>query len=77
MNIPVDFDPKARAVSIEAATRRRETIEADTAKLMRYAERAGWGPVVGLPTFQGDTMVYHFESGRRGFVRLPLGIEFE
>lgn len=77
MSIPDGFDPEARAASIEAATKRHKAIERDTAKLLAYAKRAGWGPQVGLPTFQGNTMVYHFESGRRGYVQLPIGTEFE
>ena len=71
------FDHVDHAEAVKAATRRREHIAQETAKLFAYAERSGWGPQVGLPTFTGDTMVYHFENGRRGFVRLPLGTEFE
>ena len=76
MSLP-EFDHDAHPEAVKAATRRRDHIAQETAKLMAYAERAGWGPVVGLPTFSGDTMVYHFESGRRGFVRLPFGTEYE
>ena len=56
----------------EAATKlRREIIAESTDRLMDHAKNNGWGEVEGLPTFQGDTMVYHFTSGRRGIVRLP------
>ena len=72
---PVFSRVQSRSGNIEDAG--PNTVVSGPSKLMAYAERAGWGPVVGLPTFQGDTMVYHFESGRRGFVRLPIGTEFE
>ncbi len=72
-----EFDHDAHAAEAKAATRRRDHIAENTERLMAYAKREGWGKVVALPTFTGDTMVYHFESGRRGFVRLPLGTEFE
>ena len=71
-----EFDHEAHAAEVKAATKRRDHIASETAKLMAYAERAGWGPQVGLPTFTGDTMIYHFETGRRGFIRLPLGSDF-
>ena len=71
-----EFDHDAYAEAAKAATRRREHIASETAKLMAYAERFGWGPQVGLPTMAGDTLVFHFETGRRGFIRLPLGSEF-
>ena len=72
-----EFDHEAHAEAVKEAHSRRDYIAQETAKLMAYAERAGWGPAVGLPTFTGDTMIYHFENGRRGFVRLPFGTEYE
>ncbi len=76
MSTPAEFDPAERAANIKAATRRREHIASETAKLMAYAERSGWGPQVGLATMTGDTLIFHFESGRRGFIRLPIGSDF-
>ena len=70
------FDHEAHAEAVKAATRRRDHNAENTERLMAKAKREGWGAVVGLPTFTGDTMIYHFENGRRGFVRLPLGSEF-
>ncbi len=71
------FDHEAHAAEVKAATKRRQDIAESVERLMQHAKRQGWGEVEGLPTFQGDTMVYHFSCGRRGFVRLPLGTEFE
>ena len=71
-----EFDHEAHAAEAKAAARRRDHIAEAKAKLMAYAERAGWGPQVGLPTMTGDTLIFHFETGRRGFIRLPLGSEF-
>ena len=59
-----------------AAQLRRDTIAESTDRLMDHAKRNGWGEPEGLPTFQGDTMVYHFTSGRRGIVRLPLNTDY-
>ena len=71
------FDHEAHAAEAKAAQARRDWIAQETAKLMAYAERAGWGPQVGLPTMAGDTLIFHFETGRRGFIRLPIGSEYE
>jgi len=76
VSVPSDFDPIERAASVKAAEFRRDHIAESTARLMRHAKSAGWGPQVGLPTLAGDTLVFHFETGKRGFVRLPQGSEF-
>ena len=73
-----EFDPAERAKEVAAATKRRETIAEDVERLMAKAKRQGWGELLnrGLPTFQGGLMVYHFESGDRGYVRLPLDTDY-
>lgn len=76
MSTPSDFDPIERAASVKAAEFRRNNIAESTARLMAHAKRQGWGEVEGLPTHSGDCLVYHFTSGRRGIVRLPLNTEY-
>lgn len=77
MSIPADFDPAERAERAKQAERRRDHIAENTERLMAYAKREGWGEVEGLPVLTGTVLVYHFTSGRRGIVRLPIGTEFE
>ena len=62
------FDPADRASNIKAVEFRRETIADAKARLMAHAAREGWGDVEGVPTMNGDCLIYHFTSGRRGIV---------
>ena len=76
MSTPDNFDPAERAANAKDAEFRRNHIAESTARLMDHAERNGWGEVEGLPTMSGDCLVYHFSSGRRGIIRLPMGTEY-
>ncbi len=77
MSAPADFDPAERAANIKAVEFRRDNIAESTARLMAFAADNGWGDVEGVPTLSGDCLIYHFTSGRRGIVRLPMGTEYE
>ena len=76
MSAPDEFDPAERAANIKAVEFRRNNIAESTARLMAFAANNGWGDVEGVPTLSGDCLVYHFTSGRRGIVRLPMGTDY-